>query len=114
MTAAETSFAAAERGLAASLGGASSMPSDAFGAEATRKSLVDVLDRLLDRGVVVAGDLTISVADVDLIFLGLKLFIASTDTMEDARETQRERWRDALDQLSPTLGAPHTTRKESA
>lgn len=41
--------------------------------------LIDLLDRLLDRGVVIRGDLWISVAGVDLLFLGAKLVLASPD-----------------------------------
>lgn len=48
-------------------------------------TLADVLDRLLDRGVVVFGDARISVADVDLCFLGVKIVLASIDTIEAAR-----------------------------
>lgn len=53
-------------------------------------TLVDVLDRLLDRGVVVSGELTVSVADVDLLFVGVRLFLSSVDTIEDARATKEE------------------------
>lgn len=34
-------------------------------------SICDVLARVLDRGVIVAGELTLSVADIDLIYLGI-------------------------------------------
>ncbi len=44
-------------------------------------TLLDLLDRLLDRGVVLAGDLTISVADVDLISLRLGVLLASIECM---------------------------------
>ncbi|MEO1328916.1 MAG: gas vesicle protein [Pseudomonadota bacterium] len=54
---------------------------------ADRPSLVDVLDRLLDRGVVIHGDLKISVADVDLLYVGLSVVAASVDAIEDAKET---------------------------
>lgn len=53
------------------------------------ETLVDLLDRLLDKGVVIAGDARISVADVDLIFVGLKLFVSSVDAIEASRETLR-------------------------
>ena len=43
--------------------------------------LVDVVDRLLDRGVVVRGELWLTVAGVDLVFLGVDLVLASPDTM---------------------------------
>ena len=45
-------------------------------------ALLDLVDRLLDKGVVVRGDLTISVADVDLVYLGLKLLLTSVETAE--------------------------------
>ena len=51
-------------------------------AEAKDVTLLEVLDRILDKGVILAGDLTISVADVDLIFLGLKVMLASVERAE--------------------------------
>ncbi|MEU5185562.1 gas vesicle protein [Streptomyces klenkii] len=44
-----------------------------------RLSLVDLLDRLLAGGVVVAGDLTLRIADVDLIRINLHALISSID-----------------------------------
>lgn len=46
------------------------------------ETLVHLLDRVLDVGVVVSGDLRLSIADVDLIHIGLKLFIGSVETIE--------------------------------
>ena len=43
-------------------------------------SLLDLLDRLLDKGVVISGDITLSVADVDLVYLSLRALVASVDT----------------------------------
>jgi hypothetical protein len=43
--------------------------------EADEVTLLDVLDRILDKGVVLSGNLTISVAGVDLLFLDLQLVI---------------------------------------
>jgi len=40
-------------------------------------ALVDLLDRLLAGGVVVAGEITLSIADVDLVRISLRLLIAS-------------------------------------
>ncbi len=56
-------------------------------AVATEKdvTLLELLDRVLDKGVVVAGDLVISVADVDLIYVGLRLLLSSVETMERLR-----------------------------
>ena len=44
-------------------------------------SLVELVNRVLDRGVVVTGEVTISVAGVDLIYLGLNLVLASAETL---------------------------------
>ena len=44
--------------------------------------LVDVLDGLLDKGVVLRGELWLTVADVDLVFLGVDAVLASADTMQ--------------------------------
>jgi hypothetical protein len=46
-------------------------------------TLLETLDRLLDQGVVIAGDVTLSVADVDLIYLGLRLLLSSVETARD-------------------------------
>jgi hypothetical protein len=40
-------------------------------------ALVDLLDRLLDAGVVIAGDVTLSLADVDLVQLNLRVLLGS-------------------------------------
>lgn len=44
--------------------------------------LVDIIDRLLERGVVLAGAATISVAGVDLIELRLNVLLASVDALD--------------------------------
>ena len=43
-------------------------------------SLCEVLDRVLNKGVVVVGEVVISVADVDLVYLGLHLMLTSVET----------------------------------
>jgi len=48
-------------------------------------TLLDLLDRLLNKGVVLWGDVVISVADVDLIYLGLKVLLSSVETAERMR-----------------------------
>ncbi|QQR47027.1 gas vesicle protein [Myxococcus xanthus] len=45
-----------------------------------RASVLELLDRVLNKGVVISGDLVISVADVDLIYLGLRLLLTSVET----------------------------------
>jgi hypothetical protein len=44
-------------------------------------TLLELLDRLLDKGIVIHGDLMISIADIDLIYCGLRLVIGSVDTI---------------------------------
>ena len=46
--------------------------------------LVELVDRLLNRGVVLTGELTISVAGVDLIYLGVSVVLSSVDTIRRA------------------------------
>jgi hypothetical protein len=52
-------------------------------------TLVELLDRVVDHGVVLAGDITISVADVDLIYLGLRVLIR-TPLESDIRERRMD------------------------
>ena len=51
-------------------------------------SMLETLDHVLNRGLVIAGEITISVADIDLIFLGLNVMVSSVET---AREVLRKR-----------------------
>jgi gas vesicle structural protein len=45
-------------------------------------TLVELVDRVLNRGVVLSGDITLSVAGVDLVYVGLRLLLASVGTLE--------------------------------
>lgn len=45
--------------------------------------LIDLLDRLLAGGVVLTGDVTISLAGVDLVQISLRALISSVATLED-------------------------------
>jgi hypothetical protein len=44
-------------------------------------TLLETLDHLLDRGVVIAGEATISIGDVDLLYLGLNVVLANVDAL---------------------------------
>ena len=46
-------------------------------------ALVDLVDRLLAGGVVIAGDITLAVADVDLVYVQLRALISSVATAEE-------------------------------
>lgn len=50
-------------------------------------TLLETLDHLLDRGVVIAGEATISIGDVDLLYLGLNIVLANIDAV--ARSSQK-------------------------
>jgi len=45
--------------------------------------LVDILDRVLDKGLVVAGDIKVSLADVELLTIGIRLLVCSLDKAEE-------------------------------
>jgi len=46
-------------------------------------SLLETLDHVLNRGLVIAGEITISVADIDLIFVGLNVMVSSVETAQE-------------------------------
>lgn len=55
-------------------------------------SLLETLDHVLNRGLVITGEITISVADIDLIFLGLNVLVSSVETANEVirhRELRR-------------------------
>jgi hypothetical protein len=52
-------------------------------------SLVEILDRALGAGVVITGDLTISLADIDLVYLDLRLLLGSVGTIRDGHGRDR-------------------------
>jgi hypothetical protein len=56
--------------------------------ENTDLSLLETLDHVLNRGLVIAGEITIAVADIDLIFVGLNVMVSSVET---AHEVLRKR-----------------------
>ena len=45
-------------------------------------SLLETLDHLLDRGVVIAGEAIVSIGDVDLLYLGLNVVLANVDAVQ--------------------------------
>jgi hypothetical protein len=46
-------------------------------------TLLDLLDRIIDRGVILAGDVTLSVSNVDLIYLGLRVLLTPAERLPD-------------------------------
>ena len=45
-------------------------------------TLIELVDRVLNKGVTLTGDITLSVADVDLVYVGLRVLLASVSTLE--------------------------------
>lgn len=50
-------------------------------------TLCEVLDRVLNKGAVVVGDVTISVANIDLLYLGVQLILTSIETARGTSTT---------------------------
>jgi hypothetical protein len=48
-------------------------------------TLIELVDRVLNKGVVLTGDITLSVAGVDLVYVGLRVLLASVSTLEQQR-----------------------------
>jgi hypothetical protein len=71
--------------------------------ESASSSLADVLERVLDKGVVIVGDIAVNVVDIELLTLRVRLFIASAQT---AREMGMDWW------TGDPFFAPHSARAE--
>ena len=67
-------------------------------------SLVEVLERVLDKGVVIAGDISISLAEVELLKIKIRLVICSVDK---AKEIGIDWW-ETDSMLSAKAGAAKT------
>ncbi|HEV2862768.1 MAG TPA: gas vesicle protein GvpJ [Pyrinomonadaceae bacterium] len=66
-------------------------------------SLLETLDHVLDRGLVIAGEVTIAVADIDLIYVGLNVLLGSVETVNEVLG-ERERRLEYLRGLAPKGG----------
>jgi hypothetical protein len=51
-------------------------------------TLVELVDRVLNKGVTLTGDITLSVAGVDLVYVGLRVLLASVSTLERLDQEQ--------------------------
>jgi hypothetical protein len=60
------------------------MEHDAALPEETDATVLELLDRVLNAGVVLAGDVTITVADIELIYLRVQLMLSSVETARQA------------------------------
>jgi len=73
------------------------MPLELPGSQHRGTGLVDVLDRVLDKGLVIAGDIRVSLAEVELLTIRIRLLVCSLDK---AQEIGLDWWRYDRD-LSP-------------
>jgi gas vesicle structural protein len=48
-------------------------------------TLVELVDRVLNKGVVLSGDIMLSVANVDLVYVGLRVLLSSVSTLEEQK-----------------------------
>ena len=55
-----------------------------------RIALVDLLDRVLAGGVVISGDITLSIAEVDLVRVSLRALVTSISGLMDAMDDSQE------------------------
>lgn len=58
---------------------------------AERMTLCDVLDRILNKGVVIHGDITVSVSGVDLLHISLRGLISAMDVIEQDMNAAMDR-----------------------
>ena len=72
--------------------------------ESERVTLLDLLDHVLETGVVIDGEIDLAVADINLVHLGLKLVLASSATLEQRSNGRATRLADPID-ISP-VGPP--------
>ncbi|MFF8387007.1 gas vesicle protein [Streptomyces kanasensis] len=63
-------------------------------------SLADILERVLDKGIVIAGDIRIDLLDIELLTIKLRILIASVDK---AKEMGIDWW-----EYDPSLSSRHT------
>jgi hypothetical protein len=86
-------------------------------------NLADLLERVLDKGIVIAGDITLALGSVDILTLKIRLLIASVDKAQEigidwwqsdpalssrarAIEEERDRLKERVERLENRLGAP--------
>lgn len=69
----------------------------------TSTNLADLLERVLDKGVVIAGDIKVKIVDIELLTIQLRLVICSVDK---AREMGIDWWKSNPEFAGPTQSEP--------
>jgi hypothetical protein len=95
------------------------------------ESLADILERVLDKGIVIAGDIQINLVDVELLTIKLRLIVASVDKAKEMGidwwesdpalsrkaqdlEVENRELRDRLGRLEERLGLEDGSRRQEA
>lgn len=68
-------------------------------------SIADILERVLDKGVVIAGDIRIKLVDIELLTIQIRLVVCS---IEKAKEIGMDWWNTKLDAPAPATPAIDT------
>ena len=93
-------------------------------------NLADILERVLDKGIVIAGDIQINLLDIELLTIKLRLLVASVERAQEmginwwegdaslssgARELEQENrsLRERLERLEQAAGLPSPSKSES-
>ncbi|MGH9564583.1 MAG: gas vesicle protein [Candidatus Angelobacter sp.] len=71
-------------------------------------NLLDILDRVLDKGLVIAGDIRVSLANVELLTIRIRLLVCSVDKAEEIGLN----WWKFDPNLTTSLAAPTTRRAQ--
>jgi hypothetical protein len=71
------------------------------------QGLVDILDRILDKGLVIAGDIKINLANVELLTIQIRLMVCSIDKAE---QIGMNWWRTDPHYARPEIGKPQELR----
>ena len=53
-------------------------------------TLIELVDRVLNKGVVLSGDIMLAVADVDLVYVGLRVLLSSVATLDELHTGREE------------------------
>ena len=61
-------------------------------------TLLDILDGVLDKGVVIAGDLILSIADIDLVYVNVRLLVTAVESIQErGMRNGSESWNNRAD-----------------
>ena len=111
--------------------GPSSLAGPPYQRSSGPQSLADVLDRVLDKGIVIAGDIQVNLLDIELLTIKIRLLVVSVDkaaemgidwwrndpmltTSEQGLADENRRLRERLEELEAGEGRQAATAKKSS